>query len=115
MGSNHSVSARHGAFTTPLVTPSLLAMLTRLPTRWKDCGALARQVVARLSARVAQGPSAVSSSAVLRAHCLRTAWPGTMQIFTSAQADEGETGLIARSQSTIFWSAAAPAAASDIV
>ena len=58
MGRNNSVAARYGAFMTPLVTPSLVALLAPLPMRWKDCGALEAKVITRLSARVAQGPSA---------------------------------------------------------
>ena len=58
MGRNNSVSARYGAFMTPLVTPRLVAMAASIPMAWKDHGRLEAQVIQRLSPRVASGPSA---------------------------------------------------------
>lgn len=58
MGRNNTMSARYGAFMTPLVTPALVRMCAPLPLAWKDYGRLEAQVIQRLSPRVAVGPSA---------------------------------------------------------
>ncbi|BAP87962.1 asparagine synthase [Burkholderiales bacterium GJ-E10] len=58
MGRNNSVSARYGAFLTPLPHPKLVALTAALPMKWKNFGALEAEMIKRLSPRVASGPSA---------------------------------------------------------
>lgn len=62
MGRNNSLSARYGAFMTPLVIPSLVTLAAAIPMVWKDFGRLEAQVITRLSPRVAAAPSSYGFS-----------------------------------------------------
>lgn len=62
MGRNNSLSARYGAFMTPLVIPSLVTLAAAIPMAWKDFGRLEAQAIARLSPRVAAAPSSYGFS-----------------------------------------------------
>lgn len=58
MGRNNSLSARYGAFATPLVTPRLVRLAATLPLAWKNHGRLEAAVIQRLAPAAASGPSA---------------------------------------------------------
>jgi hypothetical protein len=49
MGMNNSIAARHGAFCTPLVSPSMVELAASLPIQWKSGGRLQSKVIANLS------------------------------------------------------------------
>lgn len=57
MGRNNAIMAMHGAFSTPLPHPRLVALAAPLPLAWKEYGALEASLIATLSQRVAAIPS----------------------------------------------------------